>query len=280
MSTSAAFASSFARREPRSTALATALPAERVWEHLVVLAPLCLVPVAWTPIDILALTLVFALLMGADAALAALGSAGLAARQWHSAALLGAGLWLATAPVLGTGAMVTFGLFLVVRCLDLQVPAAAWPIRLGLAALATALVIDLSLVTLAVERSIVWLALAAAIGTAQAAARMLAPDDSSQRALAYAEAAAADRRRVRVEAVLATALVLVIALYGALLAHEPSLVAPAIAGGYLTVPLVALAALRLALLGLSTERRRGVDLVACALLASWALAAASVFSQA
>lgn len=280
MSTAAAFANPTAGRRPTDMALpAVPLPG-RAWEHLVVLAPLCLVPLVGTPADILVLTLVFALLVVADTALDTLASVSLLARQWTSAAMLGAGLWLATAPVLGTGAMVTFGLFLVVRCIDRQVPAARWCVRLGLAALTTTLVVDLSFVTLGLERSFVWLALGAAIGIAFAASRMLEPSDAGLGALADRHAAAIDHRRVLVEAVLVTALVFVLALYGALLAHDPALLTPAIAGGYLTVPLVALVVLRLALLALSPERRRAVDPLAVLLLAGWALAALRLFGQA
>jgi hypothetical protein len=61
------------------------------------------------------------------------------------------------------------------------------------------------------------------------------------------------------ECLLVTALILVLALYGALLAHEPALRPLATAGGYLTVPLLAAAVLRLALLGLDRPRRTGAD---------------------
>jgi hypothetical protein len=284
MSTTAVFATPLGRRRPTAHRRPTAMPVsplplpERLWEHLVVLGPLCLVPLAGSPADSLLLTLVFALLVGADIALA---SASLLARQWTLAAMLGAALWLATAPVLGTGAMVTFGLFLVVRCIERQVPETNWPARLGLGALATALIVDLSLVTLALERSVVWLALGAAIGTAFAANRMLlTPGNALQGATVNFDAATADRRHVWLEAVLMTALVLVLAFYGALLASEPALVAPAVAGGYLTVPIIALAVLRLAMLTLTGGRRRGVDPLAALLLAGWALTAANLFGHA
>jgi hypothetical protein len=169
----------------------------------------------------------------------------------------------------------------VVRCIERQVPETNWPARLGLGALATALIVDLSLVTLALERSVVWLALGAAIGTAFAANRMLlTPGNALQGATVNFDAATADRRRVWLEAVLMTALVLVLAFYGALLASEPALVAPAVAGGYLTVPIIALAVLRLAMLALTGGRRRGVDPLAALLLAGWALTAANLFGHA
>lgn len=269
-----AFATLPSRHRPAAM-VSPALPLpERIREHLLVLAPLCLVPNAGTPADILVLALVFASLVGADSALA---SASPLARQWTLGTMLGAAFWLAAAPVLGIGAMITFGLFLVVRCVDRHVRATSWPARLGLGALATALVVDLSLVTLALERSIVWLALGAAIGAAVAAARMLGPRDAGPSALTDQHAATIDHPRALVEAALVTALVLVLALYAALLAHEPALVTPAIAGGFLTLPLVVLAVLRLAFLALSSERQRGVDPLAACLLGSWALAAATFF---
>ena len=166
--------------------------------------------------------------------------------------------WLLAGLVFGTGAALTLALFALARSIEQRLPEALWPIRLGLTGLAAALLVDLALIALALERSSLWLALAATIGTATAAARHL--DDH------------AAEPRIYLEAALIAAGCLVLALYAALLAHEPALDQLADAGRFLALPLLAAAVVRLGWLALEPGRRRRADPLAIGLLAAWALA--------
>jgi len=78
--------------------------------------------------------------------------------------------------------------------------------------------------------------------------------------------------RSRLELAFASFLALALALYGALLTHEPALRQLADVGGYLTVPILALALLRLTFVALDRgQGRPGPDILSVLLLALWAL---------
>lgn len=218
-------------------------------ERLVLFLPALLLPAVGTAGDFSLLALLCLCVVTADMALAAGGQRALAVA---TAAWLGAGL------LLGIGTAVTFALWFLVRGLEGQ--RTGWP-ALALAALGAALLVDLAMVGLALERSGLWLALGAMAGLAGAAKRGLAETSaesagrrSSGHDLAAHERVA--RERGGLETLFVTALVLGLALYGALLAHDAALRPLAAAGGYLTVPLLALAILRLAMSALARPQSR------------------------
>jgi len=220
-------------------------------ERFVLFLPMLILPTVAGAHDLLLLTTLFLLLTVIETALEP------AQQHDKSGLALGAIAWLVAGLVLGTGAALTVVLFVLARLIEQRLPEALWPMRLGLAGLAAALLVDLALIALALERSSVWLALAAAIGTATAAARRLDEFAAEPRAL--------------LEAALIAAGCLVLALYAALLAHEPALGQSAGTGRFLALPLLAAAVARLGWLGLQTTGRRGPDPLAMLLLAAWAL---------
>lgn len=251
----------------------------RMAEHLVLLLPLLLLPMA-APADVQRLAFIYVMLVATDVGLLALATGSLNPRERTVTAIAGAGAWLGAAPLLGAGTMLTFGLFVLVRCVEHGLPPRLWLLRLGLTALATALVIDLALVAMAMERSIVWLALGAAVGLATATAWRLRDPEPDDDLRSLPAPALTEPARAPIEAIWVSAIVLILALYGALLAHEPMLTAAASSGGFLSVPFLALALLRLALMTLDRPQHRGPDLLALLLLAAWALIASTTLGHA
>jgi hypothetical protein len=245
-------------------------------ELLVVVAPLLLVPTAGTPGDWLRLAVLLGLLVGADALTGTARPAARTDRRTALAAALAAGLWLAAAALLGPAPMILLALYLAIRCLRRLAGPTGWPMDVAAAALGTAVALDLSLVTLGLERDSVWLGLGAAVGTACAAARLLAESREGGAATAGPEGAEQRGSEAALEVVLVTATVLVLGLYGTLLAHEPVLRVPAVTGGHLGIPLLALALLRLALRALADRPPRGVDRPGLLLLGAWALVTATL----
>jgi hypothetical protein len=246
--------------------------ADRAGGRLVLFLPMLILPTVGAASDLLRLAALFLVVTSLEAALwpvrgrlaAPLGLA------------LGALAWLAAALVLGrgpgSGAALTLALFVLVRSIECRVPEALWPIGLALAALATALLLDLALVGLGLERSSIWLALAAAIGTALAAARHLDGLRAEPRAPRLDAIAPVARRRALLETALIGASILVLALYAALLSHEPALRQFGHGGQFLALPLAAAALVRLVWLALGPARLPAADPLAILLLASWALA--------
>ena len=268
---------------PRATAAghwATSLPAALRWlargrpERLVLFLPLLLLPTVGAARDLVLLATVFLLVTVIEA-----GLQPAAARPNDKTGLaVGALAWLVAGLVLGTGTALTLALFVLLRAIETRAPEALWPIRLGLAALVTALLLDLALVALALERSSVWLALAAAIGAASAAARCL-DNLAGEPAAALPEASAAGPR-VWLETALIAAGCLVLALYATLLAHEPALAQLAEKGRFLALPFLAAALGRLCWCGLENRGPRRADPLAVLLLAAWALTAVVLGSPA
>lgn len=244
-------------------ALAGAAP--RAVERLLVFAPAMILPTVGTAADLLLLGLVYLVMLGADATL---GRGSTATRRTTLLALAAILPPLVPALVLAPGIALPLGLLMTVGMLERH---ASMPLLLLLGGLGGAVVTDLSLAAVGIERGALWLALGFAAGLAFAAARELAH-------LPLAEAAAPslaepDHRAPFLEVVLVTALVLLLGLYGALLAGEPLLVLAASQGGQLTVPLLAAAVWRIADRALGHSRAAGPDRLAIGLVALWALAA-------
>lgn len=241
--------------------------AERGCERLVLFLPLLILPTVGGLSDLWLLAGLFVLVAALEALLwPPHGRADRPGIGALLAALAGLGVWLA----LGAGAALTLGLFVLVRAIESRVPTAFWAIRFALAALACALLLDLALVGLGLERGILWPALAAAIGAAGAAVRQLEGCAADAGRSTLDAAAIAARARAFSETLLVAALVLVLALYAALLAHEPTLGLDADNRHFLALPLLAAAVIRLARLTLDRGRKAAVDLPATLLLASWA----------
>ena len=133
--------------------------------------------------------------------------------------------------------------------------------------------LDLALVALGLQRSSLWLALGAAVGMALATRQALAETDAKARGDKADRSSQRRPTRSLLELAFACLLALVLALYGALLAHEPALRQLAAEGGYLTVPFLALALLRLGYTALDHGRRPGLDRLGILLLVLWALSA-------
>lgn len=242
--------------------------AGRHHERLVLFLPMLILPMAGGPGDLLLLALLYLVVSGLEAALWPVGER----IDERIGRALGAGVWLVAALVLGGGAALGLGLFILVRTIEARVPEALWPIGAALAVLASVLLLDLALVTLGLERGSLWLALAAAIGLAAAAARRLRHVASPPPSAGLGAQGGSAGGRALLEAVLLGAFVLVLALYGALLAHEPALRQLAGTGHFLALPLLAAALVRLAGLALAPVRVAGADPVAVLLLAAWAMA--------
>jgi|GEM_PF-1923552 len=246
-------------------------------ERFVLFLPLLLLPAVGGVRDLLLLTTLFLLVTVIE-----VGLQSAPARPHDKSGLaVGALAWLVAGLVLGTATALVLALFVLVRSLEQRLPrdlwprnlwpGDLWPIQLGLAALAAALLVDLALIALALERSSVWLALAAAIGTASAAACRL--DKLAVEPPSPMAGESATVPRVYLETALAVAGCLVLALYAMLLAHEPVLSQPTGSGRFLALPFLAAAVVRVGWLGLeSAGRRRTADPLALLLLASWALA--------
>jgi len=247
--------------------LAAAAP--RAIERLLVFAPAMILPTVGTAADLLLLGLVYLVVLLADATLA---SPSTAAPRAALATLAAIAAPLALALALAPGIALPLALLLLVSLLERRAPAT---LLLLLGGLGGAVATDLSLVAVGIERGILWLALGFAAGLAFAAARELA-----HLPLTAADApfpAEPERRVALLEVVLVTALVLVLGLYGALLAGEPLLVPAASQGGQLTVPLLAAAVWRVADRALGHGRAAGPDRLAIGLVALWALAATLLF---
>jgi hypothetical protein len=246
--------------------------ADRTGERLVLFLPMLILPTVGAASDLLLLGILFLVVASLEAVLCP-------ARDRAAARIglaLGALAWLAASLALGrglgTGAALALALFVLVRSIESRVPETLWPIGLALAALATALLLDLALVGLGLERSSIWLALAAAIGAALAAARRLDGLRAEPRASTLDAVAAIARRRALLETVSIGASILVLALYAALLSHEPALRQFDHRGQFLALPLAAAALARLVWLALGPARLPAADPLAILLMASWALA--------
>lgn len=239
-------------------------------ERLVLFLPMLILPTVGAASDLLMLSTLFLVVASIEAALCP--AHGRAAERIGLA--LGALAWLVAGIGLGlgTGTALALALFVLVRSIESRVPDALWPIGLALTALATALLLDLALVALGLERSSIWLALAAAIGTALAAARRLDGLRAEPRAPTLDAVAAIARRRALLETVSVGAAILVLALYAALLAHEPALRQIDQSRQFLALPLAAAALVRLVWLALGPARLPAADPLAIMLMASWALA--------
>jgi len=243
--------------------------APRAVERLLVFAPAIILPTVGTAADLLLLALVYLVLLLADATPE---SPSTAAPRVPLATLAAIAPPLAVALTMAPGIALPLGLLLLASLLERRAPAT---LQLLLGGLGGAVVADLSLVAVGIERDALWLALGFAAGLAFATARELAH-------LPPAEAAAAspaepDRRTSLLEVVLVTALVMLLGLYGALLAGEPLLVPAASQGGQLTVPLLAAAVWRVADRALDHGQSAGPDRLAIGLVALWALAATLLF---
>jgi hypothetical protein len=233
-------------------------------EHLVVFLPVPILPMVGSLPDLLVLAVLY-LVAGVLEAVHRPEAQPLDHRQGLAVA---AAAWLVAGFVLGAAAALTLALFSLVRLVENRAPASNWPLRAALSALACVVLVDLALVTLGLERSSLWLALAAAMGLAAAAGRRLG-DLGPAPGIAGLEAAAAiATKRARLETLLLAAAVLILALYGALLAHEPALGQLAGTGRFLALPLLAAALGRLVWLTLET-RFTGIDPAAAVLLAAW-----------
>ncbi len=237
------------------------------FEHLVVFLPVPILPMVGSLQDLFMLGALLLVVTALEAVLRP-DAQPLDQRQGLAVA---AAAWLVAGLALGTAAALTLALFSLLRLVENRAPASNWPLRAALSALACVVLLDLALVTLGLERSSLWLALAAAIGLAAAAGRRLA-DRVPTPGLSGLEAAAwSASRRVRLETLLLAASVLILGLYGALLAHEAALEELAGTGRFLALPMLAAALGRLVWLALET-RSPGIDLAAAVLLAAWVLA--------
>lgn len=239
----------------------------RLLERLVLVLPILLLPHVGTPDDILRIGCLVAAVLAIDHGLGTGWHAGSTSGGFTRAALgiaIGAGLGLA----IGPGAAWPLALFAAVVMLERSARADRdWLVRIGLRALAAALLVDLALVAVDLERSLDWLALGGGIGLALAAAARL----QVEAAAAATNEAADDRRLGILETALAVGLVVAIGAHAALLAGDPALAPLARAGGYLVLPFFAFGLLRFGWLALA--RRDGLDPLGGALLIGWALAA-------
>jgi hypothetical protein len=246
---------------------------------LAVFAPVLILPMVGTAGDIALLIWLYGAVLGIEAALALAvqepaspGAAEPGPAEVAAAAGIGALALLAIAP-LGLGALVTIMLYAGARAAAGSDADMSWVMTLVLGAVSTALLLDLALVALGLQRSSLWLALGAAVGMALATRQALATTDAKTCGDVADRSSRRRPTRSLLELAFACLLALVLALYGALLAHEPALRQLAAAGGYLTVPFLALALLRFAYTALDHARRPRPDRLAILLLVSWALSA-------
>lgn len=253
---------------------------QRALATLVVFAPVLFLPLVGTAGDIALLVWLYCAVLGIEAAVALAGqepaapcSAKAIAAGQAAAACIGALALLAVAP-LGLGALLTAMLYAAARATAGACARVSWASALLLGAVATALLLDLALVALGLERSSVWLALGAAVGMGLATRQALAEHDATARGDGTNRSSRRRATRSLLELAFACLLALVLALYGALLAQEPALRQLATAGSYLTVPFLALALLRLAYTALDHAGRPGPDRLGILLLVLWALSAA------
>ncbi|MEZ5905800.1 MAG: hypothetical protein R3C69_12120 [Geminicoccaceae bacterium] len=239
----------------------------RLLERLVLVLPILLLPHVGTPDDILRVGCLVAAVLAIDLGLGFRWHPSRRSAGFTPAALgiaIGAGLGLA----IGPGAAWPLALFAAVAMLEHSARADRdWLVRIALRALAAALLVDLALVALGLERSLDWLALGGGIGLALAAAAQL----QVETAAAATSEPVDDRRQGLLESALAVGLVVAIGAHAALLAGDPALAPLACAGGYLVLPFFAFGLLRFGWLALA--RRPGIDPLGGALLAGWALAA-------
>lgn len=251
---------------------------QRAMAMLTVFAPVLILPLIGTAGDIARLAWLYCALLGVEAALALAGQAPGSKRAEKGpapelvAACLAVLALLAIAP-LGLGALVTAMLYAGARAMATASPRVSLAPALLLGAVSSALLLDLALVVLGLERSSVWLALGAAVGMTLATRRALAEHDAQAQGDGTHRSSQQRATRTRLELAFACLLALVLVLYGALLAHEPALRQLAAEGGYLTVPFLAFALLRLAYTALDHRRRPRPDPLGIVLLVLWALSA-------
>lgn len=258
----------------------------RAITSLVLFAPVLILPMVGTAGDIARLVWLYVAVLGVETALALADQepawptpAKAIAPDLAAAAGLAVLALLAIAP-LGLGVLLTAMLYAGARVMASAGARVNWVLALLLGAVSTALLLDLALVALGLERSSLWLALGAAVGMALATRHALAHHDATAQG---DEARCSSQRRTTrslLELAFACLLALVLALYGSLLAHEPALRQLATAGGYLTVPFLALALLRFGYTALDHGRRSGdharrpgPDRLGILLLVLWALSA-------
>ena len=251
---------------------------QRAIAALAVFAPVLILPLVGTVGDIALLVWLYCAAFGVEAALA------LAAREPRSprpaeasapelaAACIAVLALLAIAP-LGLGALLAGMLYAGVRAIAGASHRGGWALALLLGAVSTALLLDLALVVLGLERSSLWLALGAAVGMALATRQALAEHDATTQGDGTNRSSQQRATRSLLELAFACLLALVLALYGALLAHEPALRPLATDGGYLTVPFLAIALLRLGYTAFDKTRRPRPDPLGILLLVLWALSA-------
>lgn len=239
----------------------------RALERLLIFVPALILPTVGTLPDLALLALIYATLLAHDAARYL--PAGTDRRQ-AACLLAGTAIPLVTAVLLAPGIALPLALLAAICRLEDRFPL---PQRLLLGALGGALVVDLALVAAGMERGGLWLTLGAAIALAFAAGRELAALPRTAEPAPAKRMAGVDRRLPALEVVLVTALILVLAFYGALLAGEPMLRALAGSGGHLTIPLLAAAVWCLTDRALARPLAAGRDPLAVGLVALWALAA-------
>ncbi len=240
----------------------------RFAERLVLLLPILLLPHVGTPGDLLQIACLLAAVLAIDFGL---GLELPRAREAgnHVPAALGLAIGIGIGLAVGQGALWPLLLYAALTMLERTAEGErGWLARLGLRALAAALLVDLALVALGLERSLDWLALGCGIGLASAATEALKTATSTTGTDGALPEAWPESF---LETALAIGLVVAIGAHAALLAGEPALAPLARSGSFLVLPLFALGLLRLG--WLVFERRHGPDGLAVASLIAWALAA-------
>ena len=252
---------------------------QRAMASLAIFAPVLILPMVGVAGDIALVIWLYLAVLGIEAALvladqkpAAPREAKAIAPEQAAAGCIATLALLAIAP-LGLGALLTAMLYAGARAMAGANPRVSWALALLLGAVATALLLDLALVVLGLERSSLWLALGAAVGMALATRQALAEHDATTQGDGTNRSSQQRATRSLLELAFACLLALVLALYGALLAHEPALRPLATDGGYLTVPFLAIALLRLGYTAFDKTRRPRPDPLGILLLVLWALSA-------
>ena len=240
----------------------------RFAERLVLFLPILLLPHVGTPADLLQVGCLLAAVLAIDLGLGLeLPRAGRAEGFVPTALGLAIGIGIGFA--VGQGALWPLLLYAALAMLERTAEGErGWLARLGLHALAAALLVDLAVVALGLERSLDWLALGGGIGLASAAAEALAATTAGK---GMEGVAPNESIESGLETALAIGLVVAIGAHAGLLAGEPALALLARSGSFLVLPFFALGLLRLGWLAL--DRRQGPDGLAVASLIAWALAA-------